>query len=56
LGSRGVPEIVIGASTFLAAYNLAVFYDSVGNKSEAQQYYALSASYGYVPGIKGNKG
>jgi len=56
LGRRGVPEIVIGASTFLAAYNLAVFYESVGNETEAQQYYGLAASYGYEPAVTREKG
>jgi len=56
LGRRGVQEIVIGSSTFLAAYNLAVFYESIGNRSEAQRYYALSASYGYEPAVKRGKG
>ncbi|MFC6548219.1 glycosyltransferase [Cohnella cellulosilytica] len=56
LGRRGVEEVVVGSSNFLAAYNLAVFYESVGNDSGAQQYYALSASYGYEPAIERVKG
>jgi len=56
LGNRGVSEVVVGSSTFLAAYNLAVFYESVGNKSGARQYYALSASYGYAPAVERAKG
>ncbi len=45
----GVKEIVIGSSTYLAAYNLAVFYESIGNEAKAKEYYALSDSYGYEP-------
>lgn len=49
LGRAGAKEIVIGASTYLAAYNLAVFYESIGNEVKAKEYYALSDSYGYEP-------
>ncbi len=49
LGRAGVKEIVIGCSTYLAAYNLAVFYESIGNEARAKEYYALSDSYGYEP-------
>ncbi|WP_027087265.1 glycosyltransferase family 2 protein [Cohnella panacarvi] len=49
LGRAGAKEIVIGASTYLAAYNLAVFYESIGNDANAKEYYALSDSYGYEP-------
>lgn len=49
LGRAGVKEIVIGSSTYLAAYNLAVFYESIGNEAKAKEYYALSDSYGYEP-------
>ncbi|MFC5401742.1 glycosyltransferase [Cohnella soli] len=47
LGRQGVPEFVVGCSSFLAAYNLGVFYEVIGNIARAQQYYALSASHGY---------
>ncbi|MFC5528929.1 glycosyltransferase [Cohnella yongneupensis] len=47
LGRAGAKEIVIGVSTYLAAYNLAVFYESTGNEAQAKEYYALAASYGY---------
>jgi len=49
LGRAGVKEIVIGVSTYLAAYNLAVFYESIGNETKAKEYYELSDSYGYEP-------
>lgn len=51
LGRAGVKEIVIGVSTYLAAYNLAGFYEATGNGAKAKEYYELSASYGYQQAI-----
>jgi len=52
LGRQGVEEIVTGSSTFLAAYNLAVFYEITGNEAKAKEYYRFAASYGYEPALQ----
>ncbi len=52
LGRKGLPETVVGTSTFLAAYNLAVFYEITGNEVNAKEYYRFSASYGYEPALQ----
>ncbi|MFE5324110.1 glycosyltransferase [Paenibacillus sp. NPDC056579] len=36
-----------GVGTYKAAYNLAVYYEIIGNKPSAIQYYQLALSYGY---------
>lgn len=47
LQNNGRDEIVIGTASFLAAYNLAVFYETTGNLSKAKQYYAIAAADSY---------
>lgn len=51
LQNNGRDEIVIGTSSFLAAYNLAVFYETTGNPSKAKQYYQMAAEYSYQPAL-----
>lgn len=48
-GRAGTKQIVLGVSTYLAAYNLAVFYESTGNAAKAKEYYAMADSCGYEP-------
>lgn len=38
---------VIGAGSFLPAYNLGAFYEAVGNIEQARKYYSISASDDY---------
>jgi glycosyltransferase involved in cell wall biosynthesis len=40
-------EYVTGTSSFLAAYNLGVFYEVVGNKKKAEEFYKKSYKSGY---------
>lgn len=47
LNGREHSEYLNGTSSFLAAYNLAVFYEVTGNIENAIQYYNLSAEFGY---------
>lgn len=49
LGENGGREIVTGTGSFLAAYNLGVFYEMIGHKENAQKYYLLSSKKGYEP-------
>jgi tetratricopeptide (TPR) repeat protein len=49
LGQRGKREIVLGTSSYLAAYNLAVFYELSNRLDLAKQYYSESARLGYQP-------
>jgi glycosyltransferase involved in cell wall biosynthesis len=51
LKNNGRDEIVIGTSSFLAAYNLGVFYETTGNPAKAKQYYQLAAEYSYQPAL-----
>lgn len=45
-------EIVIGTSTFLPAYNLGVYHETLGNKEKAIYWYEQSANYKYPPALK----
>ncbi|NHM29958.1 glycosyltransferase family 2 protein [Bacillus sp. C11] len=46
---NGWEEIVIGTSSFLAAYNLGVFYETTGNLIKAKEFYQLAANDSYKP-------
>jgi glycosyltransferase involved in cell wall biosynthesis len=52
LGEKGVKEIVHGTSTFLAAYNLGVYYEMFKQVEKARYFYNLSASLNYEPAKK----
>lgn len=52
LGEKGEKEIVLGTGTFLAAYNLGVYYEMFNQKEKAKQLYKLSASFQYEPANK----
>nr|WP_281275628.1 glycosyltransferase family 2 protein [Bacillus yapensis] len=49
LGEQQQREIVIGTGSFLAAYNLGVYYEMFNQKDKAKNYYKLSAKYNYAP-------
>lgn len=51
LKNNGLNEIVIGTSSYLAAYNLAVYYETTGNLSKAKQYYSIAAEDSHQPAI-----
>lgn len=52
LGERGEREIVHGTSTFLAAYNIGVYYEMFKQVDKAKYYYKLSAEFQYEPAKK----
>jgi glycosyltransferase involved in cell wall biosynthesis len=45
-------DSVIGTGTYLAAYNLGVFYETTGNMEKAKVYYQKSAEYQYERAIQ----
>ncbi|WP_254848761.1 tetratricopeptide repeat-containing glycosyltransferase family 2 protein [Paenibacillus odorifer] len=47
IGDTDKYESVKGTGTFLATYNLAVFYETTGDLNKARKYYELSAQYNY---------
>lgn len=49
LGEKGEVEIVFGTSTFLAAYNLGVYYEMFNQKEKAKHFYQFSAKLNYKP-------
>ncbi|WP_449621900.1 glycosyltransferase family 2 protein [Robertmurraya sp. Marseille-Q9965] len=49
LGQQNQSEIVLGTGSFLAAYNLAIYYEMFNQKEKAKEYYKLSATYDYAP-------
>ncbi|MBC9784462.1 glycosyltransferase [Heliobacterium chlorum] len=49
LGETRKYDSVIGTGTFLPLYNLGVFYESLGDRSKALDYYRQSAAYDYLP-------
>ncbi|WP_180954902.1 glycosyltransferase family 2 protein [Bacillus sp. V3-13] len=51
LGEQGAREIVIGTGNFLAAYNLAVYYEMFKQEQKAKFYYEYSAQFGYQPAV-----
>ena len=51
LHSNSLEEIVVGTSSFLAAYNLGVFYETTGNHTNAKKFYLIAANDSYTPAI-----
>lgn len=49
LGKQNEREIVLGTASFLAAYNLGVYYEMFNQKEKAKEYYEMSAAYHYLP-------
>ncbi|WP_231574796.1 glycosyltransferase family 2 protein [Paenibacillus sp. FSL R7-0273] len=47
IGDTTKYESVKGTGSFLAAYNLAVFYETTGDLGKAKTYYRISAEYNY---------
>jgi glycosyltransferase involved in cell wall biosynthesis len=47
LGERKELGGVVGAGSFLAAYNLGVYYEVIGDSGKALKYYRLSSDQGY---------
>ncbi len=48
LGGQSTKEIVNGTSTYLAAYNLGIFYEFIDMKERAKECYQFSASHNYT--------
>lgn len=51
LGDTGRTDSVIGSGSFLAAYNLAVFYEVFGETERAVQFYQEAGRYEYQPAL-----
>ncbi|MEH7125681.1 glycosyltransferase family 2 protein [Bacillus sp. JJ1773] len=49
LGEQKEREIVVGTGSFLAAYNLGVYYEMCKQTEKAKHYYEFSAAYKYKP-------
>jgi glycosyltransferase involved in cell wall biosynthesis len=51
LGDTGRTDSVIGSGSYLAAFNLAVFYEVFGETERALRYYEMAARYQYQPAV-----
>lgn len=51
LGEEGRYDGVVGTGSFLAAYNLGVYYEVTGDVQKAIRYYQQSAEDGYQPAV-----
>lgn len=51
LGESPYHDGIEGVGSFLAAYNLGVFYEVIGQKNKAFQYYKIAAGYDYKPAL-----
>lgn len=49
IGSRDHIEYLQGTSSFLAAFNLGVFYEVIGETEKASYYYQIAEHDGYAP-------
>jgi glycosyltransferase involved in cell wall biosynthesis len=54
LFEAGYPSHVEGTGSYLAAYNLGIFYELTGQIAQAKHYYHSSASLGYEPAKQKN--
>lgn len=52
LGEGTDSDSVEGTGSYLAAFNLGVFYELIVNIDKALKYYNLSSSYDYIPALK----
>ena len=52
LGEKGAKEIVLGTGTFLAAYNIGVYYEMLKQLEKARYYYNLASGLNYEPAKK----
>lgn len=51
IGESYDSDSIEGTGSYLAAFNLGVFYELVGNVNKALEYYNLSCEYGYIPAL-----
>ncbi|MGG1664384.1 glycosyltransferase family 2 protein [Brevibacillus sp. NRS-1366] len=51
VGDSDKYDSVLGTGSFLAAYNLAVYYETTGIIERARYYYEVSSKYNYGPAI-----
>ncbi|MFB0846161.1 tetratricopeptide repeat-containing glycosyltransferase family 2 protein [Paenibacillus oleatilyticus] len=51
IGETNKYTSVLGTGSFKAAYNLGVYYEILGFKDKAKEYYKLAASWGYDPAL-----
>ncbi|WP_281352274.1 glycosyltransferase family 2 protein [Cytobacillus depressus] len=49
LGEQKEREIVVGTGSYLAAYNLGVYYEMLNQKEKAKYYYNISSAQNYSP-------
>lgn len=52
IGENPKLNTTLGTGSFLASYNLGVFYEVLSDKKEAAKYYKHSATYNYLPAIE----
>ncbi|MFB6364647.1 glycosyltransferase [Paenibacillus elgii] len=52
IGETNKYTSVLGTGSFKAAYNLGVYYEILGFKDKAKEYYKLAASWGYNPALE----
>lgn len=52
IGESNEIDHIIGTGSYLAAFNLASYYEALGKLEIAQKYYQLSADFGYLPAQK----
>jgi glycosyltransferase involved in cell wall biosynthesis len=51
LGESNDSDSVEGTGSYLAAFNLGVFYELIGNSDKALEYCKLSYDYNYIPSL-----
>ena len=52
IGESDQHDHIIGTGSFLAEFNLAVYYETTGNLELATKFYSASANNGYLPALK----
>lgn len=51
IGEDNNSECVRGTGSYLASFNLGIFYEIIGDKEKSLEYYKLSAKYNYKPAL-----
>lgn len=51
IGESNNSEYVSGTGSYLAAFNLGIYYELIGDKEKSLYYYKLSSEYNYLPAL-----
>ena len=51
IGETDTSEHVSGTGSYLASFNLGIYYELIGNKEKSIYYYKLSSEYNYLPAL-----